>query len=391
MKRAWPLLAAGALFFIVALVWIGGGKSIAREAFDRSSSASTAPAGASLAYRYLAQQPGHRVAQLIRPLRPESVERNAVVFQLAHFAVSKAPRVAVEEDDDDPATKVKPVKTPPPILTVAEEEWVRGGGRLIVAIDSPIGPLDVRDAPKAEAEKVFPVWPDVPSIALPEKRAFSSATLAPQMIVLYASGSEAVIVREPMGAGELILISVPEIFANEHLASGNHLELLLALAGDRRQIFFDETLHGLAGSDGIMAVLTDWNLGPLLVLAALAIALAFWRSAHRLGPADEDEPDSRSDAIDLVASLGALYGRSTTNGEAIALYYDALTRAVAAQSGLRGDVLHRRVRELTGGMAPPPRHEKLASTAFHQQLNTINDAFRTAEGKSGGSLHANHP
>jgi hypothetical protein len=400
MKRAWPLLAAGALFFVVALVWIGGGKSVARDAFDTDSSASTGPDGTSLAYRYLERQPGVRVRQLIRPLRPESVGSHAVVFQLAHWSFAPQPRVVEEDDETKPTpepAKTKPekaksvpkvkIKRPRPILTVAEEEWVTGGGRLVVAVDGPIGELDVRDAPLAVAENVFPIWPGVPSITLPEKRVFSGA--GAEFVTLYASRSDPVVLRQSMGSGELMLISVPEMFTNEHIA--NHLDLLLALVGDRRDVYFDETLHGLSGSDGIVAVMTDWNLGPLLMLVALAVMLIFWRSSSRLGPADDDDRDARSDAIDLVASLGALYGRSTTNGEAIALYHDALTRSVAAQSGLRGEALHRRVRDLTGCMAPPSRHEKLTSAAFHQQLDTINDAFRATEGKSGGSLHANHP
>jgi hypothetical protein len=129
--------------------------------------------------------------------------------------------------------------------------------------------------------------------------------------------------------------------------------------------------------------MTEWRLGPLVIFIAIAALFTFWRNARRIGTPDAEERDTRSDAIDLVASLGALYARSMSSSDAIALYRAALERTVAAQSGLRGDALHKRVADLTHGPTA-------AAQTFDQQLTAINDAFRTLERTARGGPHANH-
>jgi len=123
----------------------------------------------------------------------------------------------------------------------------------------------------------------------------------------------------------------------------------------------------------------EWNLGPFLALCVLATALLFWRHGRRVGPPEEDFRDTRSEAVDLVQSLGALYHDVTPEQQALELYRDALTRTVAMQTGLRGDTLKTRVAELLGGTA--------ATGKFNGQLNAINEAFRKLER---GGTDANH-
>ena len=124
----------------------------------------------------------------------------------------------------------------------------------------------------------------------------------------------------------------------------------------------------------------------LLIIAAVTI----WRGARRAGKAEDDYRDTRSDAVDLVSSLGALYDESTSYAEAIALYHQALTQTVAAQSGLRGEALHKRVSMLTNDLRPPLiRPSGIFSSRggekgdrdieiedFKAMLTTLNEAFR---------------
>ncbi len=232
------------------------------------------------------------------------------------------------------------------LLSEAEETFVRSGGRLILA--AATSPLPTTDVSEPAAKKVFPIWRDVNDVDLGEKaRGFES--LRPHMHAVFASGARAIIARERIGSGELFLISVPDLFRNDRLATGNRLQLLNALAGTKRPVYFDETPHGIVSDDGALALLKEWNLGPFLVLLALAAVVYFWRAARRIGPPVDDYRETRSDAVDLVRSLGALYHKVTSYAEALALYQDALTRTVASQTGLRGDALRARVEDLTGG------------------------------------------
>jgi len=373
VRRALPLLLAVAAFFIAGAIWINSSR-VASHTFEAGSALNTSPEGTSLAYAYL----GHRgiVNLLTTSFRGAVVPPNAVIF-----------RFDLDDDDSsiddyDPSDKKTAVKTPPPLITSAEEEFVRGGGRLVIA---GLSSIPARNDVGKTATKVFPVWTGVDTISLPETVGFAPRSLPRGMHTLFAANGESVVARQFIGAGDVIVISVPEMFENQHIAAGHHLALLTALA-ERRPVYFDEYAHGVASDDGALALMTEWRLGPLLILLGIAALFTFWRNARRIGAPDAEERDTRSDAIDLVASLGALYGRSMSNSDAIALYRAALERTVAAQSGLRGDALHKRVADLTHGLVPGADEKH----AFDRQLNAINDAFRTLERTARGGQHANH-
>jgi hypothetical protein len=379
VRRALPLLLAIAAFFIAGAIWIGSNR-VAGHAFPARSSLNVSPRGSSLAYAYL----GHRrtVNILTTPLRDGIVPADAIVFRIDSF---NAEDFRGEDDEpDDP----KP-KTAPFFLARAEEEFVRGGGRLVLINGYLGGGLEMREDAGKIAAKVFPIWPGIETLALPEPHGVAPRSLPRGMHTIFAGNGEAVVARQPIGAGDVIVVSVPEMFENKSLAADHHLALLTALAGSHRPIYFDEYAHGIAADDGALALMTEWRLGPLLILGGIAALLTFWRNARRIGLPDAEERDTRSDAIDLVASLGALYARSMSNGDAIVLYRAALERSVAAQTGLRGDALHRRVSDLTNGLTPATG-EKIAAHAFDRHLNTINDAFRTLERTARGGQHGNH-
>ena len=386
MRRALPLLLAVAAFFIAGAIWIGSNR-VANFAFTPGSVSNTSSTGTSLAYAYL----GRRgiVKMLTTPLRNDAVPANAIVFRIDSAD-------ADDFDDEDDERGNKKTKAVPFFLAPAEEEFVRGGGRLVLASSYFGGSLEMRDDAGKVAVKVFPIWPGIETISLPESLGLAPRSLPRGMHTIFAGNGEAVVARQTIGAGEVIVVTVPEMFENKNLAADHHLALLIALAAEPaavqpasrrryepRPIFFDEYAHGIASDDGMLALMTEWRLGPLLVLGGIAALLALWRNARRIGPPDAEERDTRSDAIDLVASLGALYGRSISSAEAIALYRAALERTVAAQSGLRGDALHKRVADLTHGVT-------IAAPTFDRQLQTINDAFRTLERTARGGQHANH-
>ena len=336
------LALAVAAFFAVAVIWIANDRSASGRVYDSYSTMSTARDGLSLAYAYLQRQ--HRdVSMLTRPVGTSRLAADGVVFKVG----AAAP------------------------LRPDEYDFVSGGGRIVVAVAGDLRPLAFRNDAPSSAVKVFPFVDGVAQIGIPQRRAIDAKTLPPRMVALYTAGERVAVARERIGRGDLIVMADPEIFTNEQLHMGNHLPLLLALAGTARPLLFDETLHGLGGADGPLALLKDWNLGPFLVLLLAVSALVIWRGSRRVGAAEDPYREQRSDAVDLVHSLGALYERSMSEAEALSVYHDILVRQVAAQSGLRGDALHRRVDELTG---------------HRRTLAAINAAFE----KQSGGPNAKH-
>jgi hypothetical protein len=290
---------------------------------------------------------------LTRPLGREPIERDAVVLRVTHeLPLFFDPEDLGEKEFGPPRPRERA------LLGDDEDAFVRRGGRMIVA--THIGALPAGTPDTTVARKVFPIWPGVDELEVPEKTS-AFLSIRPRMHALYVAGDDVIVARERVGEGDLFVIAWPEIFQNEHLGKKHHLALLVALAG-RRPAYFDEVPHGIVEGDGSLELMKEWNLGVFLVMLIVVAALVLWRAGRRIGPPEDDHRETRSDAIDLVRSLGALYRSVTPEPEALSLYHDALTRTVAHSSGLRGDALRKRVEELTGG---------------ERTLAAINEGFRT--------------
>jgi len=378
VRKLLPLLVAIAAFFAAAVLWIGNDRSAGEHAFDTFSIENTSDSGLSLAFAYL-RRSGHRVVRLDAPLRPGLVARNGVVIRAGEMISAQ---FRDEDEDEDQPRKTK-LKRYSPVLTATEDEWVRGGGRLVLATAESFGPLHFSTfmTKTKQASKVFPIWPDVAALPLPEPRGIVLASLPPRAHAVFTADSHPIVTREAIGAGELILIAVPEVLQNANLRSRNALAFLSALAGSNRTVYFDESIHGFEQDDGAVAILKEWGFGPFLLIVAIGALLLYWRNVKRVGPAEDDYRETRSDAVDLVHSLGALYKSSMTDEEALGMYRDALVRTVAAQTGLRGDALYRRVNQLAA-----PASSGKGDPWFRTQLNALNEAFRNIAGGS----HAKH-
>lgn len=369
MKRAFPLILAVVAFAAISILWIVTDRRAAQRVYDVYSSANTSENGLSLASGYLAKH--RKVAMLTRALGREPIERDAVVFRVAY----ELPRFFDPEDlEEGQVGPPRPKNLP--LLTDRDEAFVRGGGRIVVAARE--GALKAIVIKNAVARKVLPVWPAVGDIDL-EDEASAFLELRPRMLPLFVAGDRVVLARERIGSGELFVLSAPELLRNDRLM--RNLALLTALAGEKRPVYFDEVMHGIVTGDGALALMKEWRLGPFLLMLLAAAVLIFWRGGRRVGPAEDDTRETRSDAVDLVRSLGALYHEVTSDTEALALYYDALTRAVAHSSGLRGEALHKRVDELTGGLVPPEGAARMPRVTFARQLKAINDGFAVIGGR----------
>jgi hypothetical protein len=266
---------------------------------------------------------------------------------------------------------------PPPgaLFRADEEEWLHRGGRLVLALAESYGGLGVQMA-KGDARKVFPWWPGVQRLHPAPVRTLTGWPLE-QTHTLFVLGPHPLVSRWSLGRGELLLLACPEVLENRGLGEADHLALLEALAGSGRPVYFDEFVHGAEGEAGILELLTRWDLGPLLALLAMAGALAFWRGRSRIGAVEDDYRESRSDAVELLDSLGQLYDRAARRGEALALYRESLARAVAGKTGLRGEALQARVQLLTRMAPPDPRRAQDVSAAeFERGLRAINEGYR---------------
>lgn len=377
-RGVWLAVLAFAFYLAGVMVWIGYDRRSAREAFPPGSVFNTGEEGLSLAYAYLRQR-SVAVSVLQRRVSLDFVPAKAVLFRVRPTELPLL-LVSEEEDTDDKDEKSKDAeeKKPVPLLTPDEEAWVRGGGRLVLALNEGYGPVEVT-ALKGKVEpprKVFPLWPGVSKLRMKTRLGLGGEGIAGGHAVVLSGGAP-VVARLVMGAGEVILLACPEVFQNLGLGDAHHLALLEALAGlgEGRAVLFDERAHGLGDSPGVLETLGAWGLGPLLLLGLLAAVAAFWRGAVRIGPADREERDTRSESVELLDSLADLYDRALGRDQAVRLYQESFIHTVAAETGLRGAALQARAYDLLGTDAAP-QDKDLSRERFDRALRGLNQAFR---------------
>lgn len=365
------------VWIIVPVTWIGRDPNLATSAFDLFSTYNTSPGGTSLAYSYLQSRFGEsRVKRLVDPSGPYA--ENATVIRIGPDSSG----VKWWEEKPKPEAKSKkPDKSiqrdVSPLLETWEEEFVRRGGRLIIAFDDTYRQVSADTVDCAGLRQVFPMSPDLPEVALPHCRVLRGPGLQ-QFHSLLLNGSEPVLVRSNHGRGEVMLLSLPEIFSNEHIGKVGHVALLERLAAGPGPIYFDETVHRAFGGTSLAGMLIeDWRLGPSIAFFFSAALLLFWRRARRLGAPDRIEREERSDAIDLVDSVGQLYDRSIDREAALRLYYHSLTRLVHERTGLSGEALERSMRERTAGYDRKSRPDDMSKDEFQRMLRILNHAYET--------------
>jgi hypothetical protein len=408
LRRRSLLLVAGVLYLLATVVWLGAERRSPRQFLSPGSALNDGERGTSLAREYLHARPGHPpVGLLERPVSTAELPRDAVVFRLepewlpwqpawreapepkkpkkiaAQGKKGKKEKKAATDDAGETPGEVPAAKHSDhfaPLLTDEEEEWVRGGGRLVLGVSGEYGPVWVEwewSGPPQPILKVFPLWPEVPKLRLLDRYGLRGPALG-RAYAIFLAGENPVVARLPLGRGDVVLLSCPDVFHNARLAVGGHLALLGALAGDPagRPVYFDELTHGIGASTGLLAQLARWGLGPALLLAGLAALGLVVRQKVRIGPPERDPPDVRSEAVDLVDSLGELYDRALSRGDALRLYWEGFVHTVAVDTGLAGPALVARARELAGGFVLPAGD--LSREGFEQALATLNSARRRA-------------
>lgn len=235
-------------------------------------------------------------------------------------------------------------------------DWVEAGGRAVVCLDGfesdkgSFNPFEGLDEFESEVE---PAWANRPNALLEaldvERRLdpdvedfgfaefdggdYSVACLRDDG-VLAADAASGPVVRVPLGAGEVDVLTTGRIFSNHELGDEDHAEFLDALAslgGERPQ-----AVIAFASSESLGALLV--SRAPFALLAAAVLLLLWlWRAWPRFGPVEE---------LDTTAMAGF-----TTHVEAVGRFLWKHDQGPALLASTRGQVLARvdaRMPELHG-------------------------------------------
>ena len=198
---------------------------------------------------------------------------------------------------------------------------------------------------------------------------------------LYTSGGQLFVARLAIGKGDVLVFGGADIFENDSIADDKHAALLETLAPPDRPVYFDEFVHGLKDSVGILELLNQWGLGMSFGLLSLSGIMLWWRAATPVGPPVDDHRERRTQAVDFVGSVAPLYDHALTSRAALAMYYNQFVRAVVLRTGLRGEMLTERVRALLNGGNESEylNPQELSPRELAGALQRLNEAFGRLE------------
>lgn len=365
----WLPLFAAALFALCALLWLGHDPFVARELHGPGSSLDLDDAGSSRLRAYLEGPAQRRVTSLIRPVSQEALPADGVLFRIRPQQGHLRLREILEQKGKKTAAAAADFG----VLDAAESTWVASGGRMILAIDAPYRGLRSEYA-SAPVQTVLPVmgaaWTIKPH--LPHTLVGPATESAVTVVV---AGDQPVLMRQRLGAGDVWLLAVPEIWSNQQLAEADHLALALALVGNR-PVWFDEAAHALTRDVGALELARRWGLGPLLLIGLLVCLAYAWRHGRILGPPADPWRDHRSEAIDGIAALAVLYGRALTDRALLSLFQRRLVRETTLLVGLPPAKAAELVTRQLGPLPSVATFTRGSAALFAARLALLNTAYR---------------
>lgn len=125
-------------------------------------------------------------------------------------------------------------------------------------------------------------------LALPEALEWHSGViftnLSANWQIIYARGTNAVLVERKFGAGTVVMAGDSFFISNEAMVNDRHPELLSWFIGPSHDVVFDEAHFGIVETEGVATLFRKYHLyavvGALLLLAVLFI----WKNAFSFVP-----------------------------------------------------------------------------------------------------------
>ncbi len=106
--------------------------------------------------------------------------------------------------------------------------------------------------------------------------------------VIYARGSNAVIIERKFGRGSVVMATDSYFVSNEAMAKDRHADLLAWLIGANRNVVFDEAHLGIVETSGVATLMRKYRLHGLAAGLILLAGLFIWKNSFSLVPPHTD-------------------------------------------------------------------------------------------------------
>jgi hypothetical protein len=158
--------------------------------------------------------------------------------------------------------------------------------------------------------------------------------------VVYTVENEAVVLERSYGQGTLVVLAHSYLLSNEALLTQRQTALILWLCGPNRSIVFDETVHRINETQGIMSLAREFRLQGL-ALGALCVTILFvWSRTQILTRPSESAVGHVLQGRSLESGLSNLLERHTPKSELLATCYAEWAASLNTQPSLEQRLKH---------------------------------------------------
>jgi hypothetical protein len=218
---------------------------------------------------------------------------------------------------------------------VTLRKFVSRGGRLVLldtdyggSQDAKLGlPADHSIGAKNAADAVAPVAMDAGVRRVEATIGVAFPLTVPKATPLLSVGSGLVAIAYPMGKGEVVAITAPDLLSNVHIAHADNAQFALDVLAGNGPVAFDERLHGYAEDQSLWSALPQAvHLAIFIVIGIVLLALI--GANVRFAPVIAIEPPGDRDSSAYLTSMGSLLRRAhAAQASIVAFADDALRRA----------------------------------------------------------------
>jgi Domain of unknown function (DUF4350) len=113
--------------------------------------------------------------------------------------------------------------------------------------------------------------------------------LDPAWRVIYARGTDAVVIERKFGLGSVVIATDSYFVSNEAMAMDRHADLLAWLIGANKNVVFDEAHFGIMERSGVAVLMRKYRLHGLVAGLVLLAGLFIWKNSTSLVPPHAEE------------------------------------------------------------------------------------------------------
>jgi len=152
--------------------------------------------------------------------------------------------------------------------------------------------------------------------------------------IIYARGTNAVLMERRLGSGTLVLTTDSYFTSNESLTREPHADLLAWLVGPARTVYFDEAHLGVTENPGVTTLMWRYGLQGLLGGAILVLALFVWKNTASFIPLRQPVRAAGHEIAGKEASAGFvnLLRRHVKPVEILTICFDEWTKSLRQRS-----------------------------------------------------------